>query len=598
MRRRWTAWVAMLTLACGGPPAEPEDGGAPRAGDAAASADGSRPRHDGAPPAIDGAPPDASSGPPPVVFEDVTREAGLAFVHRKPDACLFDPDGTCQIDHMTGGAAVGDVDGDGWPDLYVTNLEGPDRLHRNRGDGTFEEITEAAGLGGFAAHSNGAAFVDIDEDGDLDLYVTVLGGPIEGHDDRFFLFVNDGAGRFTEEALARGAAVDDSGGLRGGASVATGDYDRDGYADLHVNEWVPIPATRPHTRLLHNRGAEAPGHFEDATLAARATTFSQECWLRTTRCTQYAFASGFADLDGDGWQDLVVAMDFGLSRTFLNRGDGTFALGQRTSSLRGDENGMGSTLGDVDNDGDLDWLVTSIFDPEHTCATEPCTWGASGNRLYENGGDGRFADATDGAGVRDGGWGWGAAFLDYDNDGDLDVVQANGVDYPVGRFDDDFNDDATRLWENDGHGGMRERARALGIASRATGKGLLVFDYDRDGDQDVFVVNDGATPALYRNDGGSARPWLRVRCRGAAAGGSTSEGLGARVEVTVDGVTQVREIGSVTHFLGQSERVAHVGLGAGHETVDVLAIRWPSGRVTRMTDVPARQELLVDEPPE
>lgn len=537
---------------------------------------------------------DAALPPPAAVFTDVTELAGLAVPHAKPERCIFEPMRTCEADHMTGGAAVGDVDGDGWPDLYVTMLAGPDILYRNNGDGTFADVTEASGLSAFVFHGNGAAFVDVENDGDLDLYVTSIG--IEGDtvNGRYYLFLNDGAGVFTEDAVARGAALDD-GALHVGESVAVGDFDRDGYADLHVNEWLPRPGVRPHTRLLRNLGAARPGHFEDVTRAAGALTFSERCWDGETMCTSYAWASAFSDLDDDGWPDLVVVSDFGRTRLFWNRGDGTFELGLVTAHIDGDENGMGSTIGDFDGDGDLDWFVSSIWDPDFTCVLAPCTWGSSGNRLYRNAGGRVIEDATDFAGVRESGWGWGAALFDYDNDGDLDLVATNGIEFPGSVYDNPYNEDPTAFWENVGGGRMRRRARDVGIDDTDRGKGLVVFDYDGDGDLDVFVVNNGQLPRLYRNDGGSDASFLRVRPVGTR---STSEALGARVWVRVveGGPRQVREIGSVTHFLGQSERVAHFGLGRGVERVAEVEIRWPTGAITRLEDVEANQTLVLVEP--
>jgi hypothetical protein len=589
------AWCTLLVVAtaCASPMASPDAG-------RDAGLDAGRARDAGRDASLDAASDaDATStsdaGPPqpwPVRFTDVTAEAGLATPHLRPERCILERVRDCEIDHMTGGAAVGDVDADGWPDLYVTMLQGPDHLYRNRGDGTFEDITEQAGLL-VALHSNGAAFADIDEDGDLDLYVTTLGlagDPING---RFHLFVNDGSGHFNEEAIPRGVALDD-GRLHSGTSVAVGDYDRDGFADLHVSEWLQRPEVRPHTRLFRNRGFEAPGRFQDVTATSGAMTFSRECWNMETPCTAYAWANAFSDLDGDGWQDLVVVSDFGRTRLFWNRGDGTFTLGFLTVDIGGDENGMGSTIADLDGDGRFEWFVTSIWDPAYTCALTPCTWGASGNRLYRFRGR-TILDGTDEAGVRESGWGWGTAAFDHDNDGDLDLVAANGIEFPGSMYDDAFNREPMRFWDNDGTGRMTDRSEQVGLTDRRDGKGLLVFDYDQDGDLDVFIVNNGELPALYRNDGGSTASWLRVRAIGTV---STSESLGAivRLRVRADSPLQVREIGSVSHFQGQSEREAHFGLGRGVERVAQLDVRWPSGRTVRLTDVPARQTLVLVEP--
>jgi hypothetical protein len=537
---------------------------------------------------------DAGPRPPSPTFTDVTESAGLAQPHRIPASCIIEVADNCEINYMTGGAASGDIDGDGWPDLYVTMLEGPDYLYRNRGDGTFEDVSDASGIGAYATHSNGAVFADVDEDGDLDLYVTTIGIASDPANARYYLFVNDGAGRFTEEAVARGAAFDD-GTVHSGQSIAAGDYDRDGYVDLYVTEWLPRPTFRPHNRLLHNRGASMPGHFEDITVASGALTYTQRCWDREVSCTSYAFAASFTDFDEDGWPDLLVVADFGTTKLFWNRANGTFDVPVRTSSMGGDQNGMGSTAGDFDGDGDLDWLVTSIFDPALTCETMGCNWLYSGNRLYRNDGSRTWSDATDAAGVRDLAWGWGAAMFDHDNDGDLDVVGTDGVSFPNTTKEDHFNADPMRFWDNDGTGRMTERAAEVGLTDRESGKGLLVFDYDGDGDLDVFICNNGGLPRLYRNDGGNAMPWLRVRGIGTT---STSEALGARVWVRVHegGPQQERELGSVSHYLGQSERIVHFGLGPSATRVAELDVRWPNGEYTRLRDLEPNQTIELVEP--
>lgn len=596
---RFSALLLALT-ACSPPPDPPRDAGvdaAPERPDARPGVGEDAGRLDAGPPPED-AGRDLDAGPPPDAgptlalprFVDVTAAAGLDSPHRTPPHCAQGRgEDTCEIDHMTGGAAVGDFDADGWPDLYVTNLEGPDHLYRNQGDGTFVDVAASVGLGA-ALQTNGAAFVDVDDDGDLDLYVTCIAGPDDPVNRGHRLYVQE-AGVFTEEAASRGADLRQGGSLFGGESVAVGDYDRDGYPDLHVTEWLDTRQSHPHTRLLRNRGATRPGHFVDVTVAAGASTFSLECWEGTTRCTSYAFASAFTDLDGDGFQDLVVVSDFGTTRLFWNRGDGTFELGLRTSTVGGDENGMGSTVGDVDGDGDLDWFVTSIFDPMFICARNPCAWGSSGNRLFQNDGAREWVDDTDRAGVREGGWGWGAALFDADNDGDLDLTMVNGVDFPHIDLDDGYAAEPMRFWVNDGTGRFRERSAAVGLTDVGRGKGLVVFDYDRDGDQDLFVVNNAAAPRLYRSEGAEGA-WLRLRLVGTA---SNTEALGARVEATVEGRRLVREVGSVTHFLGQSEREVHLGLGVAAQ-VDQLRILWPSGAVTTMVDVAAGQELTITEP--
>ena len=412
----------------------------------------------------------------------------------------------------------------------------------------------------------------------------------------FVLFINDGSGHFREEAVARGAALADDV-ARVGMSVTMGDFDRDGWLDIHTTEWRLAPTVPPgaatHARLLRNRGEEAPGFFEDVTAAAGVEMADLPSLTGSPREGVFGFASAFVDLDGDGWQDLAVASDFGRSRLYWNNGDGTFSDGTVAAGVGSDENGMGSTLGDYDGDGDLDWFVTAIREPSERCLGVDCRWSPSGNRLYRNDGGRRFTDVTDAVGVRHGFWGWGAAFLDADNDGDLDLTMTNGIQLTAAEAV--FEADPMRFWENVRQGRMQERSAAVGLTATGAGKGLLTFDYDRDGDLDVFVVHNGGAPVLYRNEGGNGQPWLRVRLEGTA---SNRDGVGARIEMTAlaGGPTQLRELGVGTHFLGQSEATAHFGLGAWRRPLAEVVVRWPaSGTTTVLHDIPLDHTILVRE---
>ncbi len=530
-------------------------------------------------------------------FTDVTASAGISQLQYQVTV----PPSVNMPFYMSGGAAAGDVDGDGWPDLYVTRLDGPDSLYLNQRDGTFVEDAAARGLGANLP-SNGAGFGDIDNDGDLDLYVTTM-GPGET---RFHLYVNQGDGSFVEEAQLRGAAIegpDD----HYGYGVAFGDYDGDGWLDLHTTEWrmdgINPTGALSNSRLLRNRGTLQPGFFDDVTQAAGVALDAVPPAEPAVSGT-FGFASEFADLDEDGCPDLLVAGDFGTSRLFWNDCDGTFTDGTVAAGVGTDENGMGHTVGDYDGDGLLDWFVTAIFDPNDSCETVPgamCFWGDTGNRLFRNEGGRVFSDQTDAAGVRDGYWGWGASFFEADNDGDLDLVMVNGIDFP---FADPattfafsrFNPDPMRFWENDGLGGMTEASAANGLTDQGSGKGLLTVDYDRDGDLDVLVLNNAGTPVLYRNDDGQDNDWLQVSLEGSV---SNRQGIGARIEVeAVDGgPVQVREVRAGSHFLGQSEARAHFGFGAPTaSSLHRVTITWPaSGITTTLRDVPRRAALRVRE---
>ena len=539
---------------------------------------------------LDGSAPPAE---PATRFVEVTERAGLDFAQhevRPRGECMFDDiqleeRGTfCDAERMTGGAAAGDFDGDGYVDLVITRLDDHDLLLRNRGDGTFDDVSRDWGLDEFRDATNGAVWGDIDNDGDLDLFITAVGGL------RHWLFVNEGGRGFVEQAMERGAALD-TGDRRIGFSASFGDYDGDGWLDLHVTEWRPwqlVGEAATGVRLLRNRGAEAPGYFADVTMRAGVNMVGVRSQTQDVLTEgTFAFASGFVDLDGDGLLDLTVASDFGTTRLFWNDGDGTFSDGTVTSWVGTAQNAMGLTFGDYDLDGDFDWFVTSVF---QTSGGSPGTEGPGlrdGNRLYRNEGDRRFSDRTDAAGVRNGGWGWGAAFFDAENDGDLDLAMTNGMEMMPGH-----DADSMRYWENDGAGRFQGRSTEAGLDDQGDGKGLLVLDLENDGDLDVLVLNNGGPPLLFRNDSVGTGNWLRVSTEGVQ---SNRGGEGAVVTVRAPGMpAQVRQVGAASHFLGQSDPRLHFGVGAA-ERVDV-EVWWPaSGIVSRYENLPANSWILVRE---
>lgn len=528
-------------------------------------------------------------------FVDVTEQAGSTYTQ----FIVPSPPPFREADFFTGGAAVGDYDLDGHPDLYVTRLTGYGILFRNQGDGTFVDVTAHVGLDLLAVASNGAAWVDIDNDGDQDLYVTGFGTDAR----RNFLFLNERERGFREVGVERGAAVAGAIPLFG-FSAAAGDYDQDGWLDLHVTgfrlETSGRPRIEPGARLLRNLGS---GWFEDVTVAAGVAVDNVPSPLPVAAPSGVSYASHFTDLDNDGWPDLLIVSDFGTSRLFWNNQDGTFSDGTVAAGVGTDENGMGSTVADYDGDGLFDWFVTAIDDPLDVCHSfRDCRWGTRGNRLYRNLGNRSFADVTDAAGVRHGGWGWGAAFLDYDNDGEQDLVMTNGVEFPflplVGspfdEVDDQFVADPMRLWKGAG-GSFVEVAVEAGLTDQGLGKGLVVLDFDSDGDLDLFIVRTAQTPILYRNERGSQNGWLRVEVIGSE---SNRSGLGARVTVlpTEGSAAQTREIGSSSHFLGQGEATAHFGLGSGDGAVAEVRVDWPkSGRRQVLRDVQRNQRIVVVE---
>lgn len=548
-----------------------------------------------------------------VRFTDAQEASGIDYVQHPPEGsadCFFDlePEAiqegdNCIEERMTGGVALGDYDNDGHIDVFVTRLRGSPILYRNNGDATFVDVSEEAGFSDFVTNTNGASWADVDNDGHLDLYVTTR------LDDQHLFFHNNGDSTFTEQAVERGLALD-SGVLRGGQSVNFGDYDLDGYVDVFVTEWLHYSrsprAPSAHARLLRNRGAEMPGHFEDVTVEAGVVLSDpdvvdpvplvplevRESYINVS------FSAAFVDLDDDGFPDLAIASDFGTSQLFWNNGDGTFSEGSAVAGIGDEGNAMGSTFGDFDGDGRFDWFVTAIFDPERSQSGRPAPpeyQSYTGNRLYRNLGDRTFENVTTEAGVQNGFWGWGTAFADLDNDGFLDIIMTNGQDFGADVPDADrrFRRTPKRLWRNLGDGTFEEVAEAAGIDTTREGKSLAVADLDGDGALDLFIANNRQQPNLYLNHG-TTNAWLRVKVTGTR---SNRDGLGAVVEIEdTAGRTQVRQIGVATHFLGQSERVAHFGLGADAAPVTVT-VTWPaSGEVQVFEEVEPNQVLEVVEP--
>ncbi len=508
-----------------------------------------------------------------VTFTDVSVAAGVSALHWDG---VLDPNASgavVEFNEMTAGAAAGDYDRDGWPDLYVTRINQPNLLYRNLGDGTFAEVAAAAGVADNGQNS-GCLWVDLTNDGWLDLVVLDFEPNSPNH-----VFVNQADGTFVDQAAALG--------LTGGSPLSTpalystaaaGDYDKDGDLDILMAAW------NQQTQLFRNEGG----------VYVSRTTSVLDFWMLFS----FGWSASFADIDGDTWPDFVYAADFGTSQVYRNLGDGTFARQTAHPALCTDENGMGSAVGDYDGDGDLDWFVTSIYDPNDTCDTIGCGWGTTGNRLYRNDGDWNFTDATDLAGVRDGQWGWGTSFMDYDNDGDLDLGMTSGVRFSAYSYDVSFNNDPLHLWQNDGSGGMTEVSSGVQFVTNApgAGKGFLCFDYDRDGDLDVFVANNADYPLLLRNDGGNANHWLQVDLVGHQ---TNSSGIGARLTLQRDpnGPTQVREITGGANFMTANEYTAHFGLGGAATAVHQLTIYWPvSDRTILYRDLPVDQRLTIHEP--
>ena len=431
-------------------------------------------------------------------FTEVAAAAGLVI---SPPASP--PRGIDALASPNHPVCAADLDRDGWTDLLLSPT--PDRLRvfMNNRDGTFREEGVERGFGD-AIDIGGIAAGDISNTGRTDVILVPSSGT------RYFLYVNDGNGYFTERAVERGADMTVTGGNHRGQSIGLVDYDRDGFLDVHVTEWG-VSGTSNATRyavLLRNRGRDAPGHFVNVT---ESSGLRQPHFGSSSR----GYSSAWADFDDDGYPDLSLISDFSTSQLWWNDGDGTFTEGSAAAGVGKEQNGMGVAVADFNRDGRLDYFV-STFDVHGSLIF------AGANKLYQNLGGRKFRDVADAWGVTDSSWGWGAVFIDPNNDGWLDLLVTNGYSFvaPTNQpnlppnFIADARTDRTRFFLNNGSR-MTESGPFWGVTDTGEGHGVTVLDYDNDGDEDVLIGNLRGPWILYRNDN-PAPPnrWLRLRFTG------------------------------------------------------------------------------------
>jgi hypothetical protein len=534
-------------------------------------------------------------------LKESARAAGIEFVHEAPtlDAKLAHI--MPQVASMGAAVSVVDVDADGLPDLHVTNSrEGShNRLYRNRGDGTFEDIAGRLGLADVnrpeTGVSMGAVWGDYDNDGYEDVLLHRWG--------RTELLRNDGGRAFTPVATAdlpRWANIN---------SAVWFDFDRDGRLDLFLGGYYPenvnlwkladtkmMPASFEYAAnggrkyLYRNLGG---GRFEE---------ISERVGLSSRR---WALAAVAADLRGTGYTDLFIANDYGVSELFVNDGGRFREVGREAGVGYAPKSGMNASVGDVLNSGRFAIYVSNISEEGILL---------QGNNLWVQASGGRstpvFENMARSMGVDLGGWSFGAQFGDLNNDGLLDLYLVNGFvsasrsesywyDYSkVAGGNEIVISDAKnwpamgtrslggyqqkRVWINDGAGRFVDVAPMIGVTDRYDGRSVALADLGRRGVLDVVVANQRGPLLLYRNDVSPGRHWvafaLEGGCRPDAAAGKCSNrsAIGAQVTVHWNGQQQVQEVSGGSGFCSQNDRQLHFGLG-DTARIDKVVVRWPSG---------------------
>ena len=490
-------------------------------------------------------------------FSERTQEIGLFYQHGFDETVLVQ-----EPQKIASGLAIGDVNGDGWDDIFVVTGEtkdqngsnlNPNKLFISQNDGTFVEMANSFNLSNDDIQSSGPLIIDINGNGKRDL----IFGSV-GIDPAVSVYFNQDNNSFLK--------TDNSFPSINSFSISAADTDKDGDLDLFISRWLHDTANA----YWQNDGT---GAFLDVTpTKINASTYKN------------SFTPVFADINNNNWVDLLLTSDFSSSKYFINDTTG-FMLQQDGTNIT-DENGMGAAVGDYDNDGDLDWFVTSIFDAD---GFNEGNWGITGNRLYNNNGEGVFLDVSVSAGVNNGYWGWGACFADFNNDMYLDIFHVNGFpSLSVG--EGDFIDDPSRLFINDKNGRFMERSSQLDLIDTDMGRSILCFYNDRDGDIDILIANNQGQSRFFQNNLDNNNNYITIKLK---QNGDNMDAIGAKIQVTVGDITQLRQVIAGGNFASSTWTTQHFGLG-DNTNIDSILVTWPDNSTELLNNVAINQYLVID----
>lgn len=439
------------------------------------------------------------------------------------------------------GIAIGDFDNDNDEDVYVSRRGEANLLYRNNGDGTYTNIAESLGLA-HAGVSTTSVWGDLDNDGDLDLYLGNV-------DEPNVLYQNNGDGSFTDISIDAGVDI-----IGNPLSVLVADVDLDGYLDIYVANFDLDNA------LFKNNGPDP---------LTGQVSFTNIVMESGTNDPQYSMGAVFFDYDNDGDPDLYLTHDGNQDYIlYQNDGAGNFTDVSVASGTNYSGQGMGVDFGDINNDGWLDIYITNL----------------SYNTLYLNNGDGTFTDISNTAMITDPGMGWGTTFVDYDNDGYQDIYMVN---------DSYFSPLPNILYKNNGDNTFSIVSENSPIGSMYAAYGAACTDMDDDGLMDIFIANSGQNDGnqLFKNESTNTGNWFKLKAIGTI---SNRSAVGAKVTIEAGGEIFTDEISGGSGFASQNSFTLHFGLGDS-EVIDLMTIRWPNGLVETYPDLSVNQLMIATE---